>query len=499
MKEIFEEICIVGSGMGGGTLAISLAQSGVRPLIVEIGSEHQSKPQKIQESGRPFALQATHALELGGGSNLWHGVVAPLDKCDFEGVFENNLPKWPISYEEMIPYWSKALNFLGFTDEGLQNVADYKGVNPLINEIDFNSTIFKPKLFRVLTQPTRLKKRLLEHISNGSIKVMKNTVVKSINFSNDGKAVESVLVHAVNGDILIKAEKFIVCAGALNTPKIFLNSDLSYLNQEVTKNIGKYLSDHPMGFLGKIIFKKKTKASLFSDVNLNKSERIRVGLTPVRYEDFGNTNMYIRPSLRRPNSAESDKLIISLIAVRSWRDLKLKQITQMLINFGTLFRLLINKFPIPISYRAADLFFVMDQSPTIDSCIKLSNLRDEYGMRKIIVNWSIADYDLKKINMLLEVSKSFFGAKSIDYQIEPNYNDWINIYTSAAHHLGTMRMSRSYEDGVVDSNLAFQGVHNLWICDGSVVPSGGNANPSLTICALAMRLSEHLLKNSKEK
>ena len=497
MKEIFEEICIVGSGMGGGTLAISLAQYGVKPLLVEIGSDRASKLEKIEEVGRPFGLSVTHSLELGGGTNLWHGVVAPLDKCDFEGVFENNLPKWPISYNEMIPYWSKALTFLGFYDGGIQNINDFKEVNPLISEVDFNSKIFKPKLFRVLAKPTRLKKQILKNVANGSIKLMGNTVVKSINFSSDGKTVESLLVHTDDEDFLVKSSKFIICAGALNTPKIFLNSDLSSLNEVVVNNIGKYLFDHPMGFLGKILFKKKTIASLFSDIKVNKFERVRVGLTPISTQDFGNTNMYIRPSLRRPNSAQSNKLIISLIAVRSLRELKLDQVVQVLINIGTIFRLLINKFPLPIAYRAADLFFVMEQSPSKDSFIKLSNLKDEFGVRTIKVNWAVPDFDYKKIHKLLEQSKDFFGAKSIEYQIEPNYNEWMATYTSAAHHLGTMRMSIRCEDGVVDSNLMFQGVSNLWICDGSVVPSGGNANPSLTICALAIRLCDHLMGHKK--
>jgi choline dehydrogenase-like flavoprotein len=497
MKEIFEEICIVGSGMGGGTLAISLAKYGVKPLLVEIGSESASKPQIIEEVGRPFGLPITHAFELGGGTNLWHGVVAPLDKCDFEGAFENNLPKWPIAYAEMIPYWSKALIFLGFKDGSIQNVNDLKAVNPLINEVDFNSRMFKPKLFRVLAKPTRLKKQILNNVANGSIKLMEKTVVKSINFSSDGKSVESLLVHTNDEDVLVKSNKFIICAGALNTPKIFLNSDLSSLNQRVTKNIGKYLFDHPMGFLGKILFKKKTKASLFSDIKINKFERVRVGLTPISTKDFGNTNMYIRPSLRRPNSTQSNKLIVSLIGVRSLKDLKLDQAVQVLINIGTVFRLLINKFPLSIAYRAADLFFVMEQSPGKDSFIKLSKSKDAYGMREISINWSVPDVDYKKIRKLLEQSKDFFGAKSIEYQIQPNYDEWMATYTSAAHHLGTMRMCIRCEDGVVDSNLMFQGVNNLWICDGSVVPSGGNANPSLTICALAIRLSEHLIGDSK--
>ena len=66
--------------------------------------------------------------------------------------------------------------------------------------------------------------------------------------------------------------------------------------------------------------------------------------------------------------------------------------------------------------------------------------------------------------------------------------------SSAAHHMGTARMGVSEENAVVDSNLKVFGFDNLHICDASVFPSGGNANPSLTISALAFHAVEKLTR-----
>jgi choline dehydrogenase-like flavoprotein len=80
----------------------------------------------------------------------------------------------------------------------------------------------------------------------------------------------------------------------------------------------------------------------------------------------------------------------------------------------------------------------------------------------------------------------------------PSLDKWRHSFTSAAHHLGTARMAVDPRDGVVDTDLKIHGIDNVWICDGSVFPTGGNANPSLTICALAHRLSVHLVEKLKK-
>ena len=60
------------------------------------------------------------------------------------------------------------------------------------------------------------------------------------------------------------------------------------------------------------------------------------------------------------------------------------------------------------------------------------------------------------------------------------------------HHMGTTRMSLSPRDGVVDPDCRVHGVRNLYVAGSSVFPTGGWANPTLTILALAHRLADHL-------
>ena len=81
-------------------------------------------------------------------------------------------------------------------------------------------------------------------------------------------------------------------------------------------------------------------------------------------------------------------------------------------------------------------------------------------------------------------------------QAEETYNhkiiDWRTRLTSAAHHLGTVRMGGDPNTSCVDSSLRLFGSEKIFVCDGSVFPTGGNANPTYTCMALADRLAVHL-------
>jgi choline dehydrogenase-like flavoprotein len=61
-----------------------------------------------------------------------------------------------------------------------------------------------------------------------------------------------------------------------------------------------------------------------------------------------------------------------------------------------------------------------------------------------------------------------------------------------SHHMGTTRMGSDPSSSVVDANCRTHDVENLWIASSSVFPTGGAANPTLTIGALSLRVAEHV-------
>jgi choline dehydrogenase-like flavoprotein len=69
-----------------------------------------------------------------------------------------------------------------------------------------------------------------------------------------------------------------------------------------------------------------------------------------------------------------------------------------------------------------------------------------------------------------------------------------DVWTSddTSHIMGTCRMGTAPDNSVVNADGRSWDVSNLWICDGSLFPTAGGVNPSLTIQALACRMGERI-------
>lgn len=488
---------VVGSGMGGSSIAIRLAEMGFHVVLIDIDELNQNANESFESVGIDFRHESTLSYELGGGSNLWHGVTAPLDAEDFtKGV---GLTKF-IPYEEMSEYWKMASNFLGFTNNAivLDNIKS-ASIRIMASDFPYNKLFFKPKLYKVLRRPIRFKSKLLDLESRGLLTILRNSHVKRINLDESKNKVNSITVN-ISGDNFcsdVEVENLILCSGSINTVRILLNSES--FKEGATFNsfglIGRGYFDHPMGFLGKIVFDKPLLARMYSDLPVDKNEKLRLGLVPIDTIKYGNTNIYFRPSTSVANSRENDSLLISLIKIKGISDINLKLIWLILTNPNVLIRGLLNKYSLPIKYRAADIFFVSEQTFNYKSRVRLGNKKDEFGFSNVVVDWRISSFDYQKINnlfnLIVDSYSKISGLRLID---PPTLDGWKKVHTSAAHHLGGLLVGDCIENSTVDKNLQFHGLKNLWVCDGSVFPAIGNSNPSLTIIALAMRLA-NFLKN----
>jgi choline dehydrogenase-like flavoprotein len=139
----------------------------------------------------------------------------------------------------------------------------------------------------------------------------------------------------------------------------------------------------------------------------------------------------------------------------------------------------------------------LEQQPIRDSRIFLSDEQDALGVRRAVVDWRISDIERRTAAFFGEALKKEFQSLGLgDIELA----GWLmndEMLTDAHldgnfHYIGTTRMSRSEGDGVVDENAKVHGIDNLYVAGASVFPTGGHANPTLTIVALAIRLADHL-------
>jgi choline dehydrogenase-like flavoprotein len=141
------------------------------------------------------------------------------------------------------------------------------------------------------------------------------------------------------------------------------------------------------------------------------------------------------------------------------------------------------------------LEFHAEQAPNGESRISLADTRDSLGMRRLRVDWRTTDLDtasLERSYALLasELKRSDVGA--LIYEPGEASAKALAAGAYGGHHLGGARMTISPREGVVDPDCKVHGIGNLFLASSAVFPTSSQANPSLTILALSLRIAHRL-------
>jgi choline dehydrogenase-like flavoprotein len=143
----------------------------------------------------------------------------------------------------------------------------------------------------------------------------------------------------------------------------------------------------------------------------------------------------------------------------------------------------------------------LEQRPNPDSRITLDfEKRDALGQPQLRLDWRLTELDKRSIRvaeqlLASELEKTGAGRLQIPEWLMAEDNAWPSYLVGGPHHMGTTRMSTHAGAGVVDANCRVHGMDNLYIAGSSVFTTGGTANPTLTIVALAARLAGHIKEN----
>ena len=129
------------------------------------------------------------------------------------------------------------------------------------------------------------------------------------------------------------------------------------------------------------------------------------------------------------------------------------------------------------------------------SRITLGDERDSLGLRRVRLDWRLADKDLEGLTAIVREFARAVGSQGIGrFRLTERGDDPRVWYESSGglHHMGATRTGETPAEGVVDDSCRVHGTDNLYVCGSSVFPSFGFANPTLTIVALALRLTDRI-------
>jgi choline dehydrogenase-like flavoprotein len=137
-----------------------------------------------------------------------------------------------------------------------------------------------------------------------------------------------------------------------------------------------------------------------------------------------------------------------------------------------------------------------EQEPNLSSRVTLGSDLDRNGVPKLRVDWRVTELDIRTVAMSLrEIRDAMRRSNCGDVQFDDGgLEDEVrsSVKPVGGHHIGTARMSAQPDLGVVDPECRVHGTQNLYVAGSATFPTSSQANPTLTIVALALRLGAHL-------
>lgn len=459
--------CIIGSGPAGITLALSLAAANKKVLLLEAGGRsytNQSQSFYQCESSARSAWPSTTRLRyLGGTSNHWAGRCRPFEAEDFESEQLAKLPGWPISYSEIEGYLMPAKEILGI------DKIPFHGKTAKLNA-DFIADEY------INSTPVKFGEKYYDQLKNSSdINLYLNANAYSLNVEK-GQLISSVGAKNYQGDSFkFLSSNFILAMGTIENARFLLNQNAA-IKKISNENgmIGKCFMEHMNIKLGEFLLNDEghtqNKSYFTSDKFIQEFETGRSNIS------FGVTDQ-----------------------VKSYgRTAKIKTFFKNLAcDYGIEEKVqFISGFTCPGTGVIGTL---MEQFPDKESFVSLSHEKDSMGLRKAVLHWQINEEDHLTIRTIAKKMAMSFADAGLGIVKLEQYilDEALDIPVGPhAHHMGTTRMAKSPEHGVVDENCKVFGVENLYVAGSSIFSTGGACNPTMPIVQFALRLSDHLLKKS---
>lgn len=496
-----DPIVVLGTGPSAFFFVKSLLER--RPqqkvLVLEAGLKPFDSETSIDARvsvGQPFRLAPTSNVGYGGTSQLWHNVLAPLDREDFWEKPWIPGSGWPIRRDDLESYYEEVAVFFGFSHalfsapEALVDLESERA-SLQIDEDTFSSKVFLHPQHYLRTD------RAFEALKAKHSNLVVRLGCVGLRFERAGSQEVLVVYNRVRErQERVRGDRFVICCGALNNPEVLFNSDLGV----PLPALGHFLMDHPMGNLFQFRYPEPKQARIYSALKVTSTLKLKLALRLApelqKKNELGNSAFYLRPAFAEGTEDDTERLKQQLLTVRA----KLKRFRPpvreslaLLRNANMIRQIIQYKTGLLGEHRLTDCMFVTEQRPSRESRVRPTQQKNSYDNLRTEVDWRLSAEDLREAKALYPfIRANLMDLNGAEETYDPDLVIWKERLSSAAHHLGTVRMAEDPEHGCVDRNLKLFGSEQIFVCDGSVFPTAGNANPTYTCMALSARLARHL-------
>jgi choline dehydrogenase-like flavoprotein len=519
---ITTEVCIIGGGMAGLTIARDLSNLKIESCVIESGGFEPDDETRDLYRGECIGLPYDFAdgcrtRYLGGSSNCWGGWCRPMDAIDYERRSWVAHSGWPFGPQELAPYYERAQVVLHL---GINNYdAGYwtKAINrPDVRRYPLSGQTLIDGVSQ-FSPPLRAGKVFRSELQKSSnIRVLLHANVTNIIADATATTVQQVDVQTLRGNkFTVRARIFVLAAGGIENARILLISTAQAAAGLGNCNdlVGRYFMDHPRVTSGWVHLRPEWQNNKLYDIKFHyqnnavaaNGTRIAAQFapTPQAQERHGLLNARvclmsifpgeydaagdaIRRLRRRYEGAETPGTTIAkdlwTIATRPFQ------------SSGFVAAQLLRP---PFLIRGVRMDATVEATPDPESRVTLSDARDRLNMPRVRVNWHLDANVKRTFDRMFALTREELESNNIarvDLDPQIGDGDWPKTFQREGtwHHMGTTRMHDSPRQGVVDRNCLIHGMNNLYVAGSSVFPTGSSIFPTITLMALALRLSKHI-------
>ncbi len=477
------DVVIIGSGAGGGTLAYALATKGMRVLLVERGISIPKEDDNWTEKGALGNKYRTRKnpinhFYVGGATKLYGAALYRLRAQDFVSTSHSNgaSPLWPISYDELEPYYCKAEQLYrvhGSLDEDPTEPFHSMPYpyNPISHEPFIQTIVDKLKQngHKVSSIPRGIDvgpnrtcifcstcdgyackvhgkmdtevAAILPALQTGNLDLVSEAECLRLTTNSSGTKIIEADIRQRSQVFKVTGHSFVVSGGVKGSPQLLFKSKCSSHPNGLANSsglVGRYLCGH--------------NAQLLFCLN---------GLTkiPKLHQKTFALNEFYHGSATFPAALG---VIQAAGQIPVW------------MGFNRLVQPLMRM----LASRSLLVFFMNEVLPSYENRIFLEengNLKTSFTPNNLE-----SFYELRKIAINLFKNAGFPIVLSRKQPLL-----W--------HPVGTCRFGRDPQNSVLDQWCRTHDIDNLYVVDGSFLPSAGAVNTALTVMAQALRVGEHLL------
>jgi choline dehydrogenase-like flavoprotein len=503
------QVIIIGAGAVGLIMAIDLARSGCRVLLLEAGPYYMTKQSQAfmeQATWEGFPLIGLHlgrVRALGGTTNLWGGQLVPMEPAVFRERPWITDGVWPIDEAELAQHYQRAFDLLGMGKQidDDREIWHRLKISPPNNSADI-------ELFFTRWAPEPNFARLYEHDIKNSHNLGVVVGAQVVAFEMTGDTITRVKAKTPTGHELTFAAPTVVLANGTVEIVRLLQLPLDDGKKPVWSDnpwLGTSFLDHLDCYAGQVRPIDKARFhEIFDNAYLDGikySPKLRLGVDgQTRHRMASIAGHFLFNSSMTEHATFAKMFFRSLL--RGRMDVDISAVPRELLLMGQialpmLYRYFRNRRMYNPADRGIQLRMTAEQRPLATSRISLSSETDALGIPRVKVRWSVDDEEITTLARFGELVAAYLSTNGLaTIELDPRLKDrdpgFLRDLDDANHQMGGTRMGHSPGDGVVDTNLRVFGTQNLYVAGAAVYPTTGFPNPTFAAIALGLRLASKL-------